>query len=163
MGEAFLAGAKSVNPDIKLISAAVGDWVDVAKAKEAALAQADAGVDFWIECGEGPALGAIEAAKDRGGYVTGYANDMSENGPSSVLISMVWTLEPLFQKMLDDTHNGAFKAPWYTYGLAEGTLNLQYNDALKDKVPADVQKAVEQSFNDIKSGKFTVPFVPAAK
>ena len=78
MGEAFLAGAKSVNPDIKLIATAVGDWVDVAKAKEAALAQADAGVDFWIECGEGPALGAIEAAKDRGGYVTGYANDMSE-------------------------------------------------------------------------------------
>jgi basic membrane protein A and related proteins len=162
MGEAFLAGAKSVNPDIKLISTAVGDWVDVAKAKEAALAQADAGVDFWIECGEGPALGSIEAAKDRGGYVTGYANDMSANGPNSVLISMVWALEPLFQKMLDDTHNGTFKAPWYTYGLAEGTLQLKYNDALKDKVPADVQKAVEQSFNDIKSGKFTVPYVPAA-
>lgn len=163
MGEAFLAGAKTVNPDIKLISTAVGDWVDVAKAKEAALAQADAGVDFWIECGEGPALGAIEAAKDRGGYVVGYGNDMSENGPDVVLISMIWELEPLFQKMLDDTHGGAFKAPWYTYGLAEGTLKLKYNDALKDKVPADVQAAVEQSFNDIKDGKFTVPYVPAAQ
>jgi simple sugar transport system substrate-binding protein/basic membrane protein A len=30
------------------------------------LAQADTGVDFWMECGEGPALGAIEAAKEKG-------------------------------------------------------------------------------------------------
>ena len=36
---------------------AVGDWADVAKAKEAALAQADVGVDFWIECGEGSGAG----------------------------------------------------------------------------------------------------------
>ncbi len=84
MGEALLAGAKTVNPDATLIQTAVGDWVDVAKAKEAALAQADAGVDFWIECGEGPALGAIEAAKDAGGYVVGYVGDMTENGPDVV-------------------------------------------------------------------------------
>ncbi len=83
MGEALLAGAKTVNPNAKLITTAVGDWVDVAKAKEAALAQNDAGVDFWIECGEGPALGAIEAAKDKGGYVTGYVGDMTSNGPNS--------------------------------------------------------------------------------
>ena len=83
MGEALLAGAKTVNPNAKLITTAVGDWVDVAKAKEAALAQKDAGVDFWIECGEGPALGAIEAAKEKGGYVTGYVGDMTTNGPDT--------------------------------------------------------------------------------
>ena len=71
MGEAMLAGAKTVNPDATLTVTAVGDWIDVAKAKEAAPAQADAGVDFWLECGEGPALGTIEAANERGGYATG--------------------------------------------------------------------------------------------
>ena len=94
MGEALLAGAKTVNPNAKLITTAVGDWVDVAKAKEAALAQKDAGVDFWIECGEGPALGAIEAAKEKGGYVTGYVGDMTVSGPTVVLINLVWNLEP---------------------------------------------------------------------
>ena len=68
MGEAFLAGAQLVNPDAKLPTTAVGVWEDVAAAKEPALAQADAGVDFWIECGENPALGAIESAKERCGY-----------------------------------------------------------------------------------------------
>ena len=76
-------------------------WVDVAKAKEAALAQADAGVDFWIECGEGPALGAIEAAKESDGYVTGYVGDMTENGPDVVLVNLVWNLEPMFAQMLE--------------------------------------------------------------
>ena len=89
MGEALLAGAKTVNPNAKLITTAVGDWVDVAKAKEAAVAQKDAGVDFWIECGEGPALGAIEAAKEKGGYVTGYVGDMTSNGPDTVLVNLV--------------------------------------------------------------------------
>ena len=41
MGEAMLAGAKTVNPDATLTAGAVGDWGDVAAAKEAALAQVD--------------------------------------------------------------------------------------------------------------------------
>ena len=113
MGEALLAGAKTVNPNAKLIVTAVGDWVDVAKAKEAALAQADAGVDYWIECGEGPALGAIEAAKERGGYVTGYVGDMTENGPDVVLANLMWNLVPMFTKMLEQTKDGTFDNPWY--------------------------------------------------
>jgi len=163
MGEALLAGAKTVNPNAKLITTAVGDWVDVAKAKEAALAQKDAGVDFWIECGEGPALGAIEAAKEKGGYVTGYVGDMTSNGPDTVLVNLVWNLEPLFTKMLDDTHAGKFDGPWYRYGIAEDAMQLKYNEALKSKIPPEALKAAEQAMADIKSGKVKVEFVPEAK
>lgn len=163
MGEALLAGAKTVNPKAKLITTAVGDWVDVAKAKEAALAQKDAGVDFWIECGEGPALGAIEAAKEKGGYVTGYVGDMTTNGPTVVLVNLMWNLEPLFTKMLDDTHSGKFDSPWYRFGIAEGAMQLKYNDALKSKIPAEALKAADQAMADIKAGKIKVEFVPEAK
>lgn len=162
MGEALLAGAKTVNPKAKLISTAVGDWVDVAKSKEAALAQADAGVDYWIECGEGPALGAIEAAKERGGYVTGYVGDMTEQGPSVVLVNLTWNLVPMFTKMLEDTHNGTFNGPWYRYGVADGAMVLKYNHALKSKIPADALKAADQAMADIKAGKVKVEFVPKA-
>ncbi|MCS6815488.1 MAG: BMP family protein, partial [Cyanobacteria bacterium] len=77
MGEAMLAGAKTVNPKATLTSAATGNWDDVAKAKEAALSQAETGVDFWIGCGQGPTIGQFEAAKIKGGYATGYVGDMS--------------------------------------------------------------------------------------
>ncbi len=160
MGEALLAGAKTVNPDASLIQTAVGDWVDVAKAKEAALAQADAGVDFWIECGEGPALGAIEAAKERGGYVTGYVGNMTENGPDVVLVNLMWNLEPMFSKMLEDTHSKSFDNPYYRFGIAEGAMLVTYNDGLKDKIPAEAIEAVDKTMADIAAGKVEVEFVP---
>ena len=163
MGEAFLAGAKSVNPDAKLITTAVGVWEDVAAAKEAALAQADAGVDFWIECGEGPSLGAIEAAKERGGYVTGYVGDMSENGPEEVLTSIVWQLEPLFEDMMKKTMDKSFDNPFYKFGIKEGSLEMAINPGLKDKIPAEALTAVEAVIADIKSGAFEVPYVPEAE
>jgi basic membrane protein A len=163
MGEALLAGAKTVNPNATLIQTAVGDFVDVAKAKEAALAQADAKVDFWIECGEGPALGAIEAAKERGGYVTGYVGDMTSDGPDQVLVNLIWDKEPLFAQMLKDTQAGTFNNPWYRFGIAEGAMTVTYNDALKSKIPADAVKAMDQALADVKSGKVKVPFVPQAK
>jgi len=163
MGEALLAGAKTVNPSATLTVTAVGDWIDVAKAKAAALAQADAGVDYWIECGEGPALGTIEAAKERGGYVTGYVGDMSQNGPDVVIVNLVWDMVPMFTKMMQDTQADTFDNPWYVFGVKEGAMKLVYNPQLQDKVPQaaldEIAKAVEQ----IKSGAFTVPYVPEAK
>lgn len=163
MGEAMLAGAKTVNPDVTLTVTQVGDWVDVAKAKEAALAQADAGVDFWIECGEGPALGAIEAAKEVGGYVTGYVGDMTENGPDVVLVNLIWDLEPLFDQMMHDTQDGKFDNPFYRPGLKEGSLRLEYNPALKDKVPQAALDEIEAVTQQIIDGAFTVPYVPASE
>jgi basic membrane protein A and related proteins len=159
MGEAMLAGAKTVNPNAKLIATAVGDWVDVAKAKEAALAQHDGGVDFWIECGEGPALGAIAAAEQVGGYTTGYVGDMSADGPTVVLSSVVWNQVPLFSQMLKDTLDKSFNGPYYVYGIKEGAMLFTLNPALKDKIPADALAKAQQAYDDIKAGKFKVPFV----
>lgn len=163
MGEAMLLGAKTVNPNATLIQTAVGDWVDVAKAKEAALAQADAGVDYWIECGEGPALGSIEAAKERGGYVTGYVGDMTENGPDTVLVNIVWDLKPMFTQMMNDTKSGAFNAPYYRFGVKEGALKINVNPKLTDKVPQAVLTQIDQAIKDIASGKLQVPFIGEAK
>ncbi len=160
MGEALLAGALTVNPDASLIQTAVGDWVDVAKAKEAALAQADAGVDFWIECGEGPALGAIEAAKDAGGYVTGYVGDMTENGPDVVLANLKWNLEPMFAQMLADTHDGSFDNPFYRFGIAESAMLVELNEQLQDSISPEAIEAMEAAMQAIAAGELVVEFVP---
>jgi simple sugar transport system substrate-binding protein/basic membrane protein A len=160
MGEAMLAGAKTVNPDATLTVTGVGDWIDVAKAKEAAIAQADTGVDFWIECGEGPALGTIAAAQEVGGYVTGYVGDMTENGPDVVLVNLLWNMEPMFRQMLADTLAGTFDAPWYDYGIKQDAMLVTYNDDLKDQIPAEAIEASEKAMADIKAGDLIVEFVP---
>lgn len=160
MGEAMLAGARTVNPDATLTVTAVGDWIDVAKAKEAALAQADAGIDFWIECGEGPALGTIEAAKEAGGFVTGYVGDMTENGPSVVLVNVVWNVKPVFDDMMQRTLDGSFDAPFYQYGIREGAFDVTVNPALADQIPAEALAAMAEAKAQILSGELEVPYVP---
>ena len=163
MGEAFLLGAQSVNPDARLITTATGEWVDVAKNKEAALAQADAGVDYWIECGEGSALGTIEAAKEAGGYVTGYVGDMTENGPDVVLVNLIWNMEPIFAQMLEESLDGSFDNPFYTYGIAQDAMLYTLNEGLQDQIPPEAIEAAQQAFDAIKAGEFEVPFVPEGK
>ena len=160
MGEALLAGAKTVNPDAELLSTAAGDWYDISKAKEAALAQADAGVDYWVACGQGPTFGTIEAAKEQGGYATGYVGDMTEAGPEVVLTNIMWNLEPMFQEMMEQTLNGSFDNPYYRFGVAEGGLDILVNPALADKIPAEAMEQVEAAKAQIVSGEFEVPFVP---
>jgi basic membrane protein A len=161
MGEAMLAGAKTVNPNATLTVTAVGNWDDVAAAKEAALAQVDtAGVDYWIGCGEGPTLGSIQAAKQVGAYTTGYAGDMSSLGPDSVLASEVWNMDPIFQALYDQTVNGTFDNPWLVYGLADGAFNIVVNPSLADKVPQAATDAMNKALSDIKAGTLKVPYVP---
>lgn len=161
MGEAMLAGAKTVNPDATLTVTAVGDWGDVSAAKEAGLAQVDtAGVDYWIGCGEGPTLGSIEAAKETGGYATGYVGDMSELAPDVVLSSIVWNMSPIFSTMYDEIAAGSFKGTFYRFGIADDALDMVINPALADKVPAEATTAIEEAKAAIKDGSLEVPFVP---
>lgn len=161
MGEAFIAGAKTVNPDATLTFTAVGDWGDVAAAKEAGLAQVDtAGVDFWIGCGEGPTLGSIEAAKEAGGYATGYVGDMSALGPDVVLSSIVWDMGQIFSAIEQETADGSFAAPYYQFGVAEGALDIVLNPALAEQVPAEAIAAIDTARAAIKDGSLEVPFIP---
>jgi simple sugar transport system substrate-binding protein/basic membrane protein A len=161
MGEAMVAGARTVNPDATLTVTAVGDWGDVAAAREAGLAQVDAaGVDFWIGCGEGPTLGSIEAAKAKGGHATGYVGDMSPLGPEAVLASIVWNMEPIFDHLVERTAAGDFKGEPIRYGVREGALDVALNPALAPKVPAAATEAVERARAAIKAGTLQVPFVP---
>jgi simple sugar transport system substrate-binding protein/basic membrane protein A len=159
MGEALVAGARLVNPDATVAHAAIGDWYDVAKGKEAALAQADTGVDFWIGCGNSGAEGAIEAAKEVGGYTVSYLGDMFDLGPDVVMVNLIWDLEPLATQMMLDTQNGTFDGPYYQFGLPEGTFRLEYNPNLIDKIPQEAFDKIDEITAQIDAGEFEVPFI----
>jgi simple sugar transport system substrate-binding protein/basic membrane protein A len=160
MGEAMLAGAQQINPDATLTSAAVGDWYDVAKAKEAALSQAETGVDYWIGCGQGPTLGQIEAAKAAGGYATSYVGDMSSLGPEVVASNLIWNMEPLFQQMLDDTEGGTFADQFYKLAVPEGVIQVEVNPDFQDEVGEETLATLDQTKAEIAAGDLEVPFVP---
>lgn len=164
MGEAFKLGAQSVNPDVEGLYTQVGDWGDVAKAKEAALAQAEAGADFFNACGEGPTLGAIEAAKEKGAYASGYVGDMSTIAPDTVVVSLMWDLYGLYGQMVKDVEEGTFQpGKYYSFGIKEDGVKIAINPNFEDKIPKEVLDEVEKVREQIATGAFEVPYIPEAE
>ena len=145
MKNAFLAGAQEIDPDTTGDFVAVGDWYDVQLAKEAAVAQGDAGARRYIGCGQGPTFGQIEAANENGGVSMGYVGDMSDVGPS-VLASFTWNLKALFQLMVDDVVAGKTEAQYYEVLLKDGGMEVVINPAWEDKISADAMATYESSW-----------------
>ncbi len=85
---AFKAGALSVNPATKVKIAYIGGWFDPPKAKEAALAQIEAGVDLIYA----ERFGVFEAAKERGVLAFGNMSDQNQMAPDVVISGPVWNM-----------------------------------------------------------------------
>ncbi len=160
MGNAFLSGAQLVNPDATLTDVAVGDWYDVGRAKEAALAQAETGVDFWIGCGQGPTWGSIEAAKEVDGFGIGYVRDMTAIGPEVVVASIIWNTEPLFRQMLMDIKMDDYSNKYYALGVSEDVIQLSINPSFQDQIDPETITLYEETKAKIISGEIEVPFQP---
>ena len=90
---AFIAGAKEVNPDVDVKTTFINSWFDPAAAKEAALAQVDAGADVLFA----ERFGVIEAAAENGLYAFGNMSDQTALAPEHVVSGPVWHMEPTVQ------------------------------------------------------------------
>ncbi len=158
---AFEGGAKSVNPEAEVSYVYVGNWEDIGKGKELALAQINEGVDFIFPNADAAGLGAYEAAElaQKEGklvYTFGANRDKSDISPT-VIANAVITPNAFVQiaKLIKD---GEFKPQVYTFNmLTDEAITLTYSPKLKDKVPEDVQKAVEDAKAKILAGELKVP------
>ena len=159
---AFEGGAKSVNPDVEVSWVYVGNWEDIGKGKELALAQINEGVDFIFPNADAAGLGAYEAAEtaQKDGkmvYTFGANRDKSDISPTTVIANAVITPNA-FLKIAKIIKDGAFKPQIYTFNMiTDEAITLTYNPALKDKVPEDVQKTVEAAKAKILAGTLEVP------
>jgi len=161
MFAAFELGAKTVRDDITQINAYTGDWLDIVKASEAVIAQADQGADVFVTCGSSLAQAAITTTKERDISAVGFVGDMSPIAPEGTLASVVWNLEGMFELMVDDVVNDSFKpGKIYKPGVPEGIVTAGLNPEYGKEIPAEVMEQYEQALADIKSGAFEVPFIP---
>ena len=157
---AFEKGAQRVNKQVKMINTYIGDWNDVAKGQQAAQAQIDQKADVIISCGGAPANGMAEAIKEADISGFGYVGDMSARAPKNMVGSIIYNREPYFKAAVDDVRNDSFRpAKKYNFGLADGGVSLKLNDGyLARKIPADVMDQMNKVQDQIKSGKFEVPY-----
>jgi basic membrane lipoprotein Med (substrate-binding protein (PBP1-ABC) superfamily) len=108
---AFMNGARSVNPDIGFKVTFIGSWYDPPKAKEAAFAQIETGVDIMYA----ERAGVVDAAREKGIIAFGNVNDMNkeENGKDVVVTSALWRMESAINYAIAAVKAGTFKAEDY--------------------------------------------------
>ena len=149
---AFMEGARSVNPDVKFMVTFIGSWYDPPKAKEAAFAMIDAGADVMYA----ERFGVSDAAKERGVLAIGNVIDTAADYPGTVIASALWHMEPTIDRAIEAVKNGTFKAEdygIYSY-LEHGGGSLAPMDPAL--VPQEVIDAVIAKEQEIKSGAFEV-------
>jgi basic membrane protein A len=148
---AFMAGALSVNPDVKFLVAFINSWYDPPKAKEAAFAMIDAGADVMYA----ERFGVSDAAKERGIKAIGNVIDTSADYPGTILASALWHMEPSVDAAIAAVLDGSYKAEdygKYSY-MGVGGGSLVFDDTLVDAAVAEQVRAKEA---EIKAGTFTV-------
>ena len=158
---AFEGGVKSVNPDAEVRRSYVGNWEDIGKGKELALAQINEGIDFIFPNADVAGLGAfqaVEAAQADGKIVyTFRANrDQSALSPTTILANAIITPK-VFLHVAKAVMEKTFEPQLYLFTMGtDEAIAFVYNPALKDKVPAATQKAVEEARTKIIAGELKV-------
>jgi len=101
---AFKAGAKEVNPDVKVKITFIGEWFNPPVAKERALAQIEAGADVMYAERYGvheAALEKLAATPSKVIPVFGSLLDQYELAPGLVITGPVWDLKPTVKYLID--------------------------------------------------------------
>ena len=154
---AWIEGARSVNPDIEASVTYIESWFDPAAAMESTVAQIAAGSDMIYMERFGP-LEAVESAE--GVYSFGHFSDQLVLNPELVLTSPVAKWNPAMMDLIDawwaHTVDGTpYDAPMerIMYFMAGGGAAL---GAISDSVPDDVKAAVEAAHDQIMSGELVL-------
>ena len=151
---AFMAGAKEVNPKVEFMVSFINSWFDPPKAKEAAFAMIDKGADVMYA----ERFGVSDAAKERGKLAIGNVINTQDKYPDTVVSSALWNMEPTIDRALKLVKDGKFKAEDYgSYSMMKHKgSELAPLGTFEKKVPADIVAKVKAKEADIVSGKFTV-------
>ena len=156
---AFMNGARSVKPEIEFKVTFIGSWYDPPKAKEAAIAQIEAGVDIMYA----ERAGVVDACREKGILAFGNVNDMNkeENGTDVVVTSALWHMESAIDHAIERVKAGTFSAEEYHHWtmMAKGGASLAPYYEFDSKIPADVKARVASLGADIKAGKFKVEII----
>lgn len=152
ISNAFIQGAQSVNPDVEAKVSFINSWFDPVSAKEAALAQIDAGADVLYA----ERAGVIEAAVQEDLIAVGNMSDQSADGPDHVVTSVTWNMTPTAEYIIDQVAGGTYTAQDlkdFSMVAKGGAALAPINEAL---VPADLLETVQAKEADIVSGLFRV-------
>jgi basic membrane lipoprotein Med (substrate-binding protein (PBP1-ABC) superfamily) len=151
---AFMMGAKEVNPKVEFSVSFINSWFDPPKAKEAAFAMIDKGADVLYA----ERFGVSDAAKEKGKLAIGNVINTQAQYPDTVVASALWHFEPAADRAIKLVKEGKFSAEDYgPYAMmkVKGS-SLAPLGTFEKKVPAEIIAKVKAKEKAIVDGSFAV-------
>lgn len=161
----YAEGAKYVDPEIKVLTAYVGDYMDTAKAKDLANAQISEGADIIFQVAGGAGNGVIEAAAEKDGVMAiGVDSDQYQalegsNLQSAVITSSLKRLDNALFNICQSYAEDPSSVPFgenVTYGLAEDSVGIVFNDNLTNSISQENVDKVQEILGKIQAGEIEV-------
>jgi len=151
---AFMMGAKEVNPKVEFSVSFINSWFDPPKAKEAAFAMIEKGADIMYA----ERFGVSDAAKEKGKLAIGNVIDTQAQYPDTVMASALWNFEPTADRAIKLAREGKFTAEDYgQYSMMKYKgSELAPLGTFEKKIPAELVAKVRAKEKAILDGKFTV-------
>jgi len=143
---AFMEGAREINPDVKFLVTFINSWYDPPKAKESAFAMIDRGADIMYA----ERFGVSDAATERGVKAIGNVIDTAADYPGTILASALWHMEPTIDRAIQAVIEGRFEPAdygQYSY-MAYGGGSFVADESLVDAAVLEQVKAREQEVRD---------------
>ncbi len=158
MAGGFIAGARSVDPGVKLLYAQIGQagYADSAGGKRVAKTVVAGGADVVIGMGDGSSFGMLQAVEQAGGdakFIDVIGDKSSLDKQGVLLSSVLWNFEPAFKQAIEDVNAGTFGEKGYTLDLENEGISLLKTDL----IPDDVWTAIEDAKQKIIDGETDVP------
>ena len=155
----FEAGAKAVNPKIKIVRKMVSlPGNDPAAYKQATMAAINEKADFIIHQANQGYQAVFNAAMEKGGvYVFGSNADQNANESGVVIGSAIIVSKPAFLELAKEVRDGTYKGSIKLIGMDKGAIDFVINPKLLDKVPQALLAKIDQAKADIEAGKLVVP------
>jgi basic membrane protein A len=157
--EAYRLGAESVMPDVEVTTVYIGSFEDVTLGKEAALAQASAGVDVIFHIADAAGIGVVQACEEAGIWAIGWGLDQNHLAPDTVISSLLFSGAELLLQDVQMVVDGTWTGEVRLYGLETGVVGIADYYGL---VPDDVAAQVEEVKQQIISGELEIPYITEA-
>jgi len=149
--EAWVAGARAVNPAVESRVTYLNNWDDAALGLQAARALIRVGADMLTHNADAAAIGLFQAAKEtQGVYVFGANADQAELAPARVLGSAVIDLPRALLLVAREVEAGQFTPKVESFGLASGVVRYVPNPALDSLVPPALAVRVRAAEDSIR-------------
>ena len=156
---AFEAGAKRVKPDFQVIVSYIGNWEDVGAAKQAAYALIEQGCDIIFPNADAASLGAFQAARERKIFALGANKNQNDVAPDVILASGIINIPSAFLQIAQEVQRKHFQGRIIQLGMKDAVIALVYNEALKSRIPQEMQSLIATTQQQIVDGQLSVPTV----